>query len=202
MVSQLGSPDRQLPAGRGPLYGGVMGRSFESITDAMRAFIDEQPVFFVATAPREGGRVNVSPKGYDSFRVLGEHQVCYLDLTGSGAETIAHLRDNGRITFMFCAFEGKPNVVRLYGSGRYVRPGDPEFDDLIDGFPKRSGVRGIVVVDIDRTSTSCGYSVPFMDYVEDRQRLEETLSAKDDGELEEYRATKNAASIDGLPALD
>ena len=179
-----------------------MARSYESITDAMKAFIAEQPMFFVATAPSVGGRVNVSPKGYDSFRVLDAGRVCYLDLTGSGAETIAHLRDNGRITFMFCAFEGKPNIVRLYGSGRHVQPGDPEFDDLIDGFPDRSGIRSIVVADIDRTSTSCGYAVPFMDYVEDRERLEESLSAKADGELQDYWANKNATSIDGLPALD
>ncbi len=166
------------------------------------SFIAEQSMFFVATAPREGGRVNVSPKGYDSFRVLGANQVCYVDLTGSGAETIAHLRDNGRITFMFCAFEGKPNVVRLYGSGRYVQPGDPEFTSLVDGFPQHSGIRAIVIADIDRSSTSCGYSVPFMDYVEDRPRLEESLAAKDDDELDRYRAEKNTVSIDGLPALD
>ena len=112
-------------------------------------------MFFVATAPSVGGGVNVPPKGYDSFRVLDEGRVCYLDLTGSGAETIAHLRDNERVTFMFCAFEGKPNIVRLYGSGRHVQPGDPEFDDLIVRFPDRSGVRSIVVADIDRTPTSC-----------------------------------------------
>ncbi len=166
------------------------------------SFIAEQSMFFVATAPREGGRVNVSPKGYDSFRVLGANQVCYVDLTGSGAETIAHLRDNGRITFMFCAFEGKPNVVRLYGSGRHVQPGHPEFDSLLERIPHHSGVRAIVVADIDRTSTSCGYSVPFMDYIEDRPRLEESLAAKDDDELDRYRAEKNTVSIDGLPALD
>ena len=134
-----------------------MARSYESITDAMKTFIAEQPMFFVATAPSVGGRVNVSPK---------------------------------------------PNIVRLYGSGRHVQPGDPEFDDLIDRFPDRSGIRSIVVADIDRTSTSCGYAVPFMDYVEDRERLEESLSAKADGELQDYWANKNATSIDGLPALD
>ena len=179
-----------------------MGRSFESITDAMATFIGEQQMFFVATAPSAGGRVNVSPKGYDSFRILGPNKVCYLDLTGSGAETVAHLRDNGRITFMFCAFTGKPNVVRLYGAGRHVRPGDVEFDELVETFPEHSGVRAVVVADIDRTSTSCGYSVPFMDYVEDRNQLEESLDAKGEDELEEYRASKNATSIDGLPSLD
>lgn len=179
-----------------------MGRSYDLITDAMVAFIQYQAMFFVATAPSEGGRVNVSPKGYDSFRILGPQRVCYVDLTGSGAETIAHLRDNGRVTFMFCAFEGKPNVVRLYGSGRHVRPGEPEFDELVEAFPEHSGIRAIVIADIDRTSTSCGYSVPFMEYVADRPRLEESLQAKDDEELDDYRNRKNKLSIDGLPALD
>lgn len=179
-----------------------MGRSYESITDAMREFIEDQQMFFVATAPSHGGRVNVSPKGYDSFRILGAQRVCYLDLTGSGAETIAHLRDNGRITFMFCAFEGKPNIVRLYGSGRHVRPGEPEFDQLVGAFPEHSGIRAIVIADIDRTSTSCGYSVPFMEYVDDRQRLEESLQAKDEGELKDYWKRKNTVSVDGLPALE
>ena len=179
-----------------------MGRSYDSINDAMRTFIERQPMFFVGTAPSEGGRVNLSPKGYDSFRVLGPNQVCYLDMTGSGAETIAHLRDNGRITFMFCAFEGKPNIVRLYGAGRYVRQGDPEFEKLLDGFPPRNGIRGIVIADLEATSSSCGYSVPFMDFVEERQRLNEHWLGKDDDELVDYWSNKNAASIDGLPALD
>ena len=179
-----------------------MGRAFDSITDQMRAFIERQHVFFVATAPDEGGHVNLSPKGYDSLRILGENRVAYLDLTGSGAETIAHVRQNGRITFMFCAFEGKPNIVRLYGAGRYVRPGDPEFDELIAGFGPYNGARSIVVADIDRTSTSCGYSVPFMDYVDERQRLDQHWEGKSETDLDEYWAKKNAASIDGLPALD
>ena len=168
----------------------------------MASFIVEQPLFFVATAPSQDGRVNVSPKGYDSFRVLGPDRVCYIDITGSGAETIAHLRDNGRITFMFCAFEGKPNIVRLYGAGHYVRPGDPEFEELVDHFPNHSGVRSIVIADIDRTSTSCGYSVPFMDFVEHRPRLQDHWAGKNDDELNDYHANKNAASIDGLPALE
>ena len=107
-----------------------MGRAFDTITPQMRDFIERQHMFFVATAPANGGRVNMSPKGYDAFRILGDNRVCYLDLTGSGAETIAHVRDNGRITFMFCAFEGKPNICRLYGSGRVVREGD----ELAGGF--------------------------------------------------------------------
>lgn len=179
-----------------------MGRAFDTITPQMREFIERQHVYFVATAPDSGGRVNISPKGYDSFCVLGDNSVCYLDLTGSGAETIAHLRDNGRVTFMFCAFEGKPNIVRLYGTGRFVRPGDSEFDELLTNFGSFDGARSIVVADIDRTSTTCGYSVPFMDFQEERQRLNEHWSNKSDSDLDEYWRAKNAKSIDGLPALD
>lgn len=179
-----------------------MGRAFDTITPQMREFIGRQHLFFVATAPSTDGRVNVSPKGYDAFRILGDTRVCYLDLTGSGAETIAHLRDNGRITIMFCAFEGKPNIVRLYGAGRCVRRGDPEFDELRELFGEHTGVRSIIVADVDRTSSSCGFSVPFMDFVEDRQTLSEYWSGKDDEAIEAYQIEKNTRSIDGIPAID
>ena len=179
-----------------------MGRAFESITPAMRPFIEGQHLFFVATAPSEGGRVNMSPKGYDAFRILDDHRVAYLDLTGSGVETIAHLRDNGRITFMFCAFEGKPNICRLYGTGRVIRPGEPDFDELLALFDPGAGVRSVIVADIDRTSNSCGFAVPFMDFVEDRQTLSDHWGGKDDEEIEAYWAKKNETSIDGLPAIE
>lgn len=179
-----------------------MGRSFDSITPQMRDFIGSQHMFFVATAPSDGGRVNMSPKGYNSFRILGDHRVAYLDLTGSGAETIAHLRDNGRITFMFCAFEGKPNICRLYGNGRAVLPDDDEYDELVALFGQMAGVRSVIVADIDRTSNSCGFAVPFMDYVEERPRLADHWEGKSDDEVQAYWADKNASSIDGLPALD
>jgi hypothetical protein len=179
-----------------------MGRAFDSITPAMREFIERQHMFFVATAPSGDGRVNMSPKGYDAFRILDDHRVCYLDLTGSGAETIAHVRDNGRITFMFCAFEGKPNICRLYGRAHVVRAGDAEFDQLRAGFGEASGVRSIIVADIDRTSNSCGFSVPFMDFVEERPTLSNHWDGKSEGELSEYWAKKNATSIDGLPAVE
>ncbi len=173
----------------------------------MQKFIEQQHMFFVATAPLSGGgRVNVSPKGYDSFRLLDSQRVSYLDLTGSGAETIAHLRENGRITFMFCAFNGKPNIVRLYGNGRVVFPDDAEWPDLYDLYAGSEALnvapRAIIVVDVDRTSMSCGYSVPFMDFVEDRRRLIEWADSKSDEDVTAYRAGKNAVSIDGLPALD
>ena len=179
-----------------------MGRSYETITESMRSFIDEQHMFFVATAPTIDGHVNLSPKGYDAFRILDANRVCYLDMTGSGAETISHIRENGRITFMFCAFIGKPNIVRLYGKGRVVRPDDDDWDSLRAHFGDAPGVRSIIVVDIDRTSNSCGFSVPFMDFVEDRPRLAEYWTNKSEGDLADWWTTKNATSIDGLPALD
>ena len=172
-----------------------MAEQFPALNAEHQTFIEQQHMFFVATAPTDGGRVNVSPKGYDAFRILDDHTVCYLDLTGSGAETIAHVRDNGRITFMFCAFEGKPNICRLYGTARVVRAGDAGFDDA-------AGVRSIIVADIDRTSNSCGFSVPFMDFVEDRPTLARHWEGKDDEELADYWAKKNETSIDGLPAVD
>ena len=179
-----------------------MGRAFTTITPQMSEFIARQHVFFVATAPSNGGRVNVSPKGYDAFRILDDTRVCYLDLTGSGAETIAHLRDNGRITIMFCAFEGKPTIVRLFGSGRCVREGDPEFAGLRGLFGDHTGVRSIIVADVDRTSNSCGFSVPFMDFVDDRQTLSDHWATKDHDEITAYQVKNNTSSIDGMPAID
>ncbi len=178
-----------------------MGRAFETITDQMRSFVAEQHLFFVATAPSTGGHVNLSPKGYDSFHILDDNRVCYLDLTGSGAETIAHVRENGRITFMFCAFTGKPNIVRFYGQGEVVRPGDEQWDELHALFDHVAGTRSIIVADVDRTSTACGYAVPFMDYVEDRERLVEHWTDKTPDDMDEYWEKKNSASIDGLPAV-
>lgn len=178
-----------------------MGKTFDHITPEMVTFIERQHLFFVATAPTGGGRVNLSPKGYDTFRVLDAERVAYLDLTGSGIETVAHLRDNGRITFMFCAFEGEPVILRLYGAGRVVEPGDGEFDALRSTFGSFGGVRAVIVADIDRTSTSCGWSVPFMDYVGERSKLADDFLRMSDDELDGYRAAKNRESIDGLPAL-
>jgi len=173
----------------------------------MQNFIAQQHMFFVATAPlADVGRVNMSPKGYDSLRLIDSRTVAYVDLTGSGAETIAHLRENGRITFMFCAFDGKPNIVRLYGRGRVVRAEDSEWPELLDLFAGSDvldgAVRCIVLSQIDRTSTSCGYSVPFMKFDGERRRLLEWADGKTDDDLDAYWADKNAESIDGLPALD
>jgi hypothetical protein len=175
----------------------------ESITDRLRAFIERQHVFFVATAPLAAdGRVNLSPKGLEgTFVVLDELTVAYLDLTGSGAETVAHLRENGRITLMFCAFEGPPNIVRLHGHGRYLALGEGEFDSLRGRFADHPGARGIVVVDVERVSDSCGYAVPLMSHEGDRDLLTSWATNRGESGLETYREKKNATSIDGLPAL-
>ena len=178
-----------------------MGTAFESITESMSEFVANQHLFFVASAPSDGAHVNVSPKGLDSFAILGPNQVAYLDLTGSGAETIAHVRENGRITFMFCAFDGKPNIVRFYGQARVVVAGDEGFAELLAHFPDQLAVRSVIVADVTRTSNSCGYSVPKMDFVEDRRTLAKWAENKSDADLTAYWAEKNAVSIDGLPAV-
>ncbi len=174
----------------------------EGIDEKLAAFIGQQHVFFVATAPLSpDGHVNVSPKGGDCFRVLGEHEVAYLDYTGSGAETIAHLRENGRIVVMFCAFEGKPDIVRLHGHGTFVTIDDLGFEELAALFPDHPGARAVVRIQVDRVSTSCGFSVPLMDFRADRDVLLKYSINKGPEGLAEYRKVKNAKSIDGLPAL-
>jgi hypothetical protein len=176
----------------------------DAIDGRLREFIEEQHMFFVATAPRDG-HVNLSPKGMTgTFAVLGTHRVAYLDYHGSGAETIAHLRDNGRITLMFCAFQGPPTIVRLYGTGRVIAPADPEFAELLTVFdapPDTHGARSIIDVRVDRISDSCGYAVPLMSYQGDRDLLTRSHARRDEAALAEYRRVKNAASIDGLPVF-
>ncbi|MFI5100412.1 MAG: pyridoxamine 5'-phosphate oxidase family protein, partial [Actinomycetes bacterium] len=172
------------------------------LDDRMAAFLAAQPVFFVATAPASGGHVNLSPKVYaDTFAVLGPHTVAYLDLTGSGVETIAHLRENGRITLMFCAFAGPPKIVRLYGTGRAVLAGDDEWDEFAGRFPARTGRRAVVVVEVERIADSCGYAVPFLELVAERDVLERSHERRGADGLVAYRAERNATSIDGLPGL-
>jgi hypothetical protein len=177
-----------------------MGAVHDDISPDLAAWIDEQPMFFVATAPRDG-HVNVSPKGLDTLRVLGPRKVVYLDLTGSGVETIAHLTENGRITLMWCAFSGNPRVARVHGTG-HVRPfGSAAFDALASHFPELPGRRSIIEIDVDRVSTSCGYAVPLMHYEGQRDRLLDWAVAKGDDGLVSYWGNKNAESIDGLPGL-
>lgn len=179
-----------------------MGRVTDHIDSSTENWISRQHLFFVGTAPQGEGRVNISPKGLDSFRVLSPKRVAYLDLTGSGAETIAHLRDNGRITIMFAAFEGPPRILRLYGNGVVHLQESDEHAQLAGLFPERRAVRSIITVDVDRVQDSCGYAVPEMEYVANRTRLDQWADNRTDEEIAAYRAEKNATSIDGLPAID
>ena len=181
-----------------------MGKVLERIDGRLRAFIEKQPVFFVGTAPSgPDGHVNVSPKGLtDTFRVVDETTVAYLDLTASGAETIAHLRQNGRIVVMFCSFERSPNVVRLHGRGHVVSVYDPEYAEWAALFPENPVARAVIVVDVTRVSTSCGYALPILQPVEERDLLTDNMLRRGDDGIVAYRRTKNALSIDGLPAYD
>lgn len=180
-----------------------MGTVHAGIDERLRKFIAAQPVYFVASAPVDaGGHVNVSPKGHpETFRVIDEHRVAYLDLTGSGAETIAHSRDSGRVTIMFCAFSGPPKIVRLHGNCRAILPDEPEFAELAAHFPKDPGARAVILVDVTRVSDACGYAVPLMSYEGERETLRRWTRRKGSAGLREYRRQKNAASIDGLPAV-
>lgn len=178
-----------------------MGRVYEDISEGVRQFIGKQHMFFVASAPLSNdGHVNLSPKGLDTFHVVDASTIAYLDLTGSGAETIAHIRENGRVTVMFCAFDGPPRIVRLYGRGRVVRSGD-EFETLTASFPEFVATRAIIVVDVERVADSCGYGVPLYELVDDRSRLVEWAVDKTQDDLVDYWSQKNSESIDGLPAV-
>jgi len=179
-----------------------MSRVLDGISAELRAFLEAQPVFFVATAPTsDDGHINCSPKGLDTFRVLDEHTVAYLDLTGSGIETVAHLRENARITLMFCAFSGRPDIIRLYGRGRVVPFDAPDAAALLARFPEYPGARSVIVVDVDRVSSSCGYAVPRMTLETPRDELVNWATKKGAPALAEYHAEKNSHSIDGLPGL-
>ena len=190
-----------------------MARTLDEIDDHLAEWIRAQPMFFVGTAPlAAAGRVNVSPKGpIGTFAVLGPRRVAYLDFFGSGAETVAHLRENGRIVVMLCAFEGPPQIVRLHGTGRPVWPGEPGFDGLLadGGFEGLTDVeearRAIVVVDVERISRSCGYGVPLMEVTGERSHFDKSkrkrLRTMGPDELVTFQAERNAESIDGLPAV-
>jgi hypothetical protein len=181
-----------------------MGRTYPSIDSRLRAFVEAQRIFFVATAPSgPSGHVNLSPKGLDSFRILDEQTVAYMDLVGSGVETIAHLRDNGRICVMFCAFEGPPTVLRLHGRGEVVEPQDRRFDELRPMFPDApaGSVRSIIVARLTRISDSCGYGVPLYHQAGDRPQLTAWAERKGPSGLHQYQRDKNGRSIDGGPGL-
>jgi len=176
-----------------------MGKVFEAISEDLHDWIRRQAMFFVASAPlAEDGHVNLSPKGLDSFRVLGPNKVAWLDLTGSGAETIAHLRENGRVTVMFCAFDGPPRIVRLHGRGEVLARGSDDYAALSAEFPALPGARSIIRVAVSRVADSCGYAVPKMALVEDRDALMKWAEKRGDEGLEAYRCSNNRRSIDGL----
>jgi hypothetical protein len=181
-----------------------MGKVHARVEGRLREFVDRQVVFFVATAPlADDGRVNVSPRGIPgTFGMLDELTFAWLDGTGSGSETIAHIRENGRITVMFCAFDGAPNIVRFHGRGRVVTRYDEEYADLAGGFTDLPGARAVVVVDIERVSDSCGFAVPLMSYVGERDLLPAYFERKGVDGSAEYRRRKNPVSLDGLPAFD
>ena len=177
-----------------------MAEQYDQITPTLQSFIQAQPLFFVATAPlSEQGHVNLSPKGYDTFRILSSHQVAYLDFTGSGNETSAHLAENGRITFLFCAFSGAPKILRLYGKGETVLPGAERWEELLAHFPSYPGIRQIILASIDLVRTSCGYGVPLMELQKDRETLARWATSKGEEGLADYRGAHNSKSLDGLP---
>ena len=179
-----------------------MGKVFDGIDDKLAAWIAAQHVFFVATAPLgDAGHVNLSPKGLDSFAILSPRSVAYLDVVGSGAETIAHLRENGRITLMFCAFEGLPRILRLHGRGEVIEPGDPEFADLAARFPRQASTRSVIRVSLSRVADSCGYGVPLLEYKGERSQIADWAERKGPEGLRAYQLERNRVSIDGLPAL-
>ena len=179
-----------------------MAKQYETIEPALADFLRRQHLFFVATAPLGAeGHVNLSPKGHDTFAILDERTVAYLDLTGSGVETISHLRENGRIAILFCAFEGPPKIVRLHGRGEVVEKGEAEFEALSSHFRPFDGARAIIRVHVTRVADSCGYSVPLYDYVGERDQLLAWTERKGPEGLETYREKNNAASIDGLAGL-
>lgn len=172
-----------------------------SLDEELARWLERQPLFFVATAPLAAdGTVNVSPKGMDSLRVLGPRRVAYRDLTGSGVETIAHLRENGRITLMWCAFDRPPRIVRVQGQGVVHVPGDAGYKALDRRLPDHPGARAIIDVDATRIASSCGFSVPLMEFVGERGTLRGWAERTGDEELRDYRRARNATSIDGLPA--
>jgi len=175
-----------------------MAKQYTEITTDIKTFIAQQKIYFVGTAD-VNGRVNVSPKGADSFRVLDKNRVAWLNLTGSGNETAAHLLEQNRITIMFCSFEKHPVILRLYGSGKAVYPKDPQWDELATLFPAHTGSRQIFDINIDLVQTSCGYQVPFYEYKSERNTLEKWAEKKGSDGVKEYWEENNKVSLDGKP---
>jgi hypothetical protein len=179
-----------------------MGTTLDSIDATLSAWLERQALFFVATAPLGAdGHVNCSPKGGDSLRVLGPREVAYADGSGSGIETVAHLRENGRLVLMCCAFDGPPRIVRLHGRGMVLVPGEPAFEALLPRFAPQLTVRSIVRLEVRRISDSCGYNVPKMAVVGERPDSAAWLAKSSDSALQKYLARANETSIDGLPGM-
>jgi hypothetical protein len=174
-----------------------MAKIYNQLNEELSAFILEQKIFFTGSAA-EDGRINVSPKGTDSLRVLNERQILWLNLTGSGNETAAHLRKVNRITLMFCAFEGAPLILRVYGRAQTIHRRDPEWNSYYEQFPANKGARNIFLVDIESVQTSCGFAVPLMNYKEDRTILTDWSAKQSEEEMHAYWKKKNLTSIDGL----
>jgi hypothetical protein len=180
-----------------------MGKVYKNISSELGRWIRNQHVFFVATAPlTPDGHINCSPKGGDSFRIIDSLSVVYQDFTGSGVETIAHIKENKRMVIMFCAFKGPPKIVRLHGQGEAILPGHPEFQTLANLFSEDPGMRAIIRLRVSRISDSCGYGVPFFDFRGERESLEKWASSKGPVALEAYRKENNECSIDDLPGID
>lgn len=175
-----------------------MAKFYSELTDALQTFIREQHIFFTATAPNQG-RINLSPKGIDTFRCLDAHTVAYLDLTGSGNETSAHLIENGRMTIMFCSFSDRPVILKLYGTGSVIRPADPDWNALCTQFKPIPGARQIIKLQIESAQTSCGNGVPIYEFVSDRSAIVTWAEKKGQAGLEQYWRDKNQTTIDGLP---
>ncbi|WP_299414602.1 pyridoxamine 5'-phosphate oxidase family protein [Acaryochloris sp. IP29b_bin.148] len=175
-----------------------MAKFYPELTQPLQSFIQQQQIFFTASAPTQG-RINLSPKGMDTFRCLGTQEVAYLDLTGSGSETSAHIAENGRLTIMFCSFVGDPLILRLYGQGEVIRPCDRTWSDRLKSFEPLPGTRQIVVLHIESVQTSCGFGVPLYEYQGDRDQLLNWATKKGEEGLRDYQVQKNQVSIDGLP---
>ncbi len=180
-----------------------MAKTYDAIDDALSSWITAQPMFFVATAPlTRDGHVNVSPRGKDCLSLLGPRSLGWVDYAGSGAETIAHLRENGRITLMWCAFDGAPRIVRVHGHGTVHLPGTEGFEEVARRHPRTGNTRAVLTVEATRISDACGYGVPLMDVVGERDQMERWTAAKGPDGVASYLADKNAVSLDGLAALD
>lgn len=175
-----------------------MAKFYDKLTSRLQEFIKNQKIFFVATAPKNG-RINLSPKGMDSLRVVDENRILWLNVTGSGNETAAHLLENDRITIMMCSLEGAPNILRIYGKGKAIHPNDQEWDTVIHLFPETPGTRQIFDIRVESAQTSCGMSIPFFDYKGEREQLNDWAKEKGEDGIEQYWEDRNLTSIDGKP---